>query len=217
MKPEPCHQQCIRADCGATFGVQEVLVACPKCGDLLDAVYDWSKIPVPRRLSDFAKRWAKRDRVLNFSGVWRFRELLDFCGDGLKVTIGEGQTLLECNEGVARYVGITGGELLLQYEGLNPSGSFKDNGMAAAFSHARMVGAKTSRLRLDGQHLGVAGAVRRAQPAWRRSCSSAPAASPSASSPRRWTTAPRPSRSPATSTPACAASRRRPPGWACTW
>jgi len=31
--------------------------------------------------------------------------------------------------------------LYLQYEGLNPSGSFKDNGMAAAFSHAMMVGA----------------------------------------------------------------------------
>jgi len=34
------------------------------------------------------------------------------------------------------------GTVLLQYEGLNPSGSFKDNGMAAAFTHARMVGAK---------------------------------------------------------------------------
>ena len=33
--------------------------------------------------------------------------------------------------------------LFLQYEGLNPSGSFKDNGMTAAFSHAMMVGAKS--------------------------------------------------------------------------
>ena len=33
------------------------------------------------------------------------------------------------------------GQLHLQYEGLNPSGSFKDNGMSAAFSHARMIGA----------------------------------------------------------------------------
>src|SRR5881398_517679 len=32
--------------------------------------------------------------------------------------------------------------LMLQYEGLNPSGSFKDNGMTAAFTHAHMVGAK---------------------------------------------------------------------------
>jgi threonine synthase len=34
------------------------------------------------------------------------------------------------------------GKLFLQYEGLNPSGSFKDNGMTAAFTHARMAGAR---------------------------------------------------------------------------
>jgi threonine synthase len=32
--------------------------------------------------------------------------------------------------------------LYLQYEGMNPSGSFKDNGMSAAFTHARLVNAK---------------------------------------------------------------------------
>src|SRR4029077_6224904 len=32
--------------------------------------------------------------------------------------------------------------LFLQYEGLNPSGSFKDNGMTAAFTLARMLGRK---------------------------------------------------------------------------
>jgi hypothetical protein len=45
---------------------------------------------------------------------------------------------------VAEYVDMRPGCLFLQYEGLNPSGSFKDNGMAAAFSHARMVGATSS-------------------------------------------------------------------------
>ena len=39
-------------------------------------------------------------------------------------------------------MGVHAGNLMLQYEGLNPSGSFKDNGMTAAFTHARMVGAK---------------------------------------------------------------------------
>jgi threonine synthase len=32
--------------------------------------------------------------------------------------------------------------LFLQYEGLNPSGSFKDNGMTAAFTHAHTIGAR---------------------------------------------------------------------------
>jgi threonine synthase len=142
MSSEKAFQQCINAACRATFGVGEVLVACPRCGELLDVAYDWSKVQVPAKLSDFAARWASRDNPLDFSGVWRFRELLDFCDDRLKVTLGEGQTILQRNDGLARYIGLRPGGLHLQYEGLNPSGSFKDNGMAAAFSHARLTGAK---------------------------------------------------------------------------
>ncbi|HSQ53429.1 MAG TPA: threonine synthase, partial [Acidobacteriota bacterium] len=43
---------------------------------------------------------------------------------------------------VAQYVGVKTGTFWLQFEGDNPTGSFKDNGMATAFTHARMVGAK---------------------------------------------------------------------------
>src|SRR5690606_11707867 len=43
---------------------------------------------------------------------------------------------------LATHLDLPAGSLHLQYEGLNPSGSFKDNGMTAAFTHARMVGAK---------------------------------------------------------------------------
>ena len=45
-------------------------------------------------------------------------------------------------DAVAAYVGLKAGRLFLQYEGMNPSGSFKDNGMTAAFTHARIVGAR---------------------------------------------------------------------------
>ena len=57
------------------------------------------------------------------------------------VTVGEGQTLLQQSDGVGAYVGLKSGRLHLQYEGMNPSGSFKDNGMSAAFTHARLTGA----------------------------------------------------------------------------
>src|SRR5690606_4299159 len=44
---------------------------------------------------------------------------------------------------VAKYVGLKGaGQVFLEYEGMNPSGSFKDNGMTAAFTHAHMIGAQ---------------------------------------------------------------------------
>jgi threonine synthase len=136
-------QKCINPDCGAEFDCSEVLFKCPTCGELLDARYDWDKIEVPGKLSNFAARWANRNNRLDLSGVWRFRELLSFCDDKDKVTIGEGQTILQQNCAVAEHVGMRPDCLYLQYEGLNPSGSFKDNGMTAAFSHAKMVGAKS--------------------------------------------------------------------------
>jgi threonine synthase len=109
---------------------------------LLDVAYDWDRLRVPSSLTFFEKKWALRSAPHCFSGVWRFHELLPFAPIERCVTIGEGQTLLHDSECVARYVGIQPGRLFLQYEGMNPSGSFKDNGMAAAFTHARLVGAR---------------------------------------------------------------------------
>ncbi|MHC4123630.1 MAG: threonine synthase [Planctomycetota bacterium] len=136
-------QKCINPDCGAEFDCGQSFFKCPKCGELLDAQYNWDKMEVPKKMNDFAKRWSTRNNRLDFSGVWRFRELLNFCDDEHKVTIGEGQTILQQNCAVAQQIGMKPDCLYLQYEGLNPSGSFKDNGMAAAFSHAMMVSAKS--------------------------------------------------------------------------
>ena len=140
--PVAAFQKCINPDCGAEFATSESFFKCPKCGDLLDIRYDWNKVNVPEKFSDFGKRWATRNNRLDFSGVWRFRELLNFCEDEYKVSVGEGQTLLQSNDTIAQMLGMDKGSLFLQYEGMNPSGSFKDNGMTAAFSHAMMVGAK---------------------------------------------------------------------------
>jgi len=141
---ETAFQKCINPDCGAQFDCGQAMFKCPACGELLDICYDWDKIEVPGNLSEFARRWGTRDNRLDLSGVWRFRELLSFCEDQHKVSIGEGQTILQQNDAVAEYVDMRPGRLYLQYEGLNPSGSFKDNGMTAAFSHAKMVGATAS-------------------------------------------------------------------------
>ena len=43
---------------------------------------------------------------------------------------------------VSNFVGINNNSLMLQPEGYNPSGSFKDNGMASAVTHAKMTSAK---------------------------------------------------------------------------
>src|SRR5947209_8850735 len=135
-------QRCINPDCGITCAVEETSFVCPRCGGLLDVAYDWDRLEPPRSLRDFETKWPQRHNPLNFSGVWRFRELLPFAPADKILTIGEGQTILQRADSVAGYVGMEPGRLFLQYEGLNPSGSFKDNGMTAAFTHARMVGAR---------------------------------------------------------------------------
>ncbi len=109
---------------------------------MLDVVYDWDQLPVPKSLEYFESKWARRDDPHCLSGVWRFHDLLPFARPEKIVTIGEGQTLLHVSDGVGQFIGLDAGQCHLQYEGLNPSGSFKDNGMTAAFTHAHSIGAK---------------------------------------------------------------------------
>jgi len=138
---ETAFQKCISPSCGAVFEVDDVLVTCRQCGELLDVSYDWNRSQPPDSLQQFENAWRTRTDPLCFSGVWRFRSLLPFASPDQVVTIGEGQTLLQPADAVGDYVGLNTGRLFLQYEGLNPSGSFKDNGMSAAFTHARIAGA----------------------------------------------------------------------------
>ncbi len=138
MTPPRAQYRCINADCRAAYPLTQILTACASCGWLLDVEYDWAQLPRPSFLptSDF-----RLHTSLDSSGVWRFRDLLPFADPTQIVTIGEGRTTLQHATRLAALIGLKGGNLHLQYEGFNPSGSFKDNGMAAAFTHARMVGA----------------------------------------------------------------------------
>ncbi len=150
-------QKCLNVECAREYPVTDTLVGCRSCGELLDVVYRWDAA-FPRNYWEVVERRAltkgnragagatpATDSALDFSGVWRFRDLLPFFADPSQiVSIGEGRTNLQRADAIGRDIGIHvngGGRLYLQYEGFNPSGSFKDNGMAAAFTHARMVNA----------------------------------------------------------------------------
>jgi threonine synthase len=135
-------QKCIDPSCGATAAIDDCTFQCPKCGGLVDVAYDWNRAEPPKNLKQFEAKWSRRAEPLEFSGVWRFRELFPFAPDHQILSIGEGQTLTQRSDSVGKYVGMSSGQLYLQYEGMNPSGSFKDNGMTAAFAHARMIGAR---------------------------------------------------------------------------
>src|SRR3989440_9748311 len=58
-----------------------------------------------------------------------------------RITLGEGSTPLVRSSGIGPAIGLD--QLYFKYEGLNPSGSFKDRGMALATARAIEAGAQT--------------------------------------------------------------------------
>ena len=139
---ENAWQQCVSADCRSRYELSQTLTSCTNCGNLLDIQYDWGKLPVPKSLQEFEQFWQKRNVPQRRSGVWQFHELLPFADLDSCVTVGEGKTILQQADGLAPFADLKPGNLFLQYEGQNPSGSFKDNGMAAALTHAKISGVK---------------------------------------------------------------------------
>src|SRR5690349_4741044 len=105
---DKAYQICIDPACRERFSVDQVIFSCPKCGSLLDIEYEWDRIAVPNALEFFEHRWATKgfsaDGRLDFSGVWRFRELMPFAPNDSIVTIGEGRTQLEENNLLAREI-----------------------------------------------------------------------------------------------------------------
>jgi len=73
---------------------------------------------------------------MSYQGVLsKYGHLLDLPSHTKAVTLLEGNTPLIKAESLARQLG-GGFELFIKYEGLNPTGSFKDRGMTAAISEA---------------------------------------------------------------------------------
>ncbi len=143
--------KCIGARCGMEYPIASTRLACER-GHLLDVRYRDSP---PASLKElFYRRRNPQGSIFNESGVWRFRELLNFC----QIDTGDADQCsrflvsLDGAEGrlskpyhmtrVSEFAGMPNANLWLQPEGYNPSGSFKDNGMATAVTHAKMVGAK---------------------------------------------------------------------------
>lgn len=73
--------------------------------------------------------------------IHRYRELLNFREDDPVVTLYEGNTPLIHAEALSERLG-PNFEVYLKYEGLNPTGSFKDRGMTLAVSRAAGQGSK---------------------------------------------------------------------------
>lgn len=137
----PSELLCLNPSCAAVFPVEDVIYTCPKCGALLEV-----SAPAPALDAAGLKRlWRERrmsNAPLDQSGVWRYRELLEFV-DGARdavVTLREGNTPLLPAPHAAAYAGIVA--LVFKHQGFNPTGSFKDNGMTAGATVGKRLGMK---------------------------------------------------------------------------
>jgi threonine synthase len=132
--------RCMETSCRATFAINERLYTCPACKGLLDVAYEFA-LPSAEELKAMFRSRKTSDAEIDRSGVWRFRELLPFVSDtGNIVTIAEGNTPIYTAPRSAQYAGLD--RLQFKHQGLNPTGSFKDNGMTTGVTQAKSLGAK---------------------------------------------------------------------------
>ncbi|MCL1979135.1 MAG: threonine synthase [Methanomassiliicoccaceae archaeon] len=115
-------------DCGADVN-DPYVNTCPKCGGLLSVKIDLEPI----------KEMKPKDLRKEPLGVWRYAPFLPV-DPANKVSIQEGGTPLYKTCRLAEEVGLS--RAYVKFDGLNPTGSFKDRGMTVGVSRAKELGAK---------------------------------------------------------------------------
>jgi len=122
------HLECSRTNCRKTYSHHGLRNLC-SCGGPLLARYDL----------DTAKKTLRREALMSrVQSMWRYAEVLP---GGEPVTLGEGMTPLVHAARLGEQLGLP--QLFIKDEGLNPTGSFKARGLAAAVTAAKALGAKT--------------------------------------------------------------------------
>jgi len=121
------HLQCY--SCGNHFDPEKIQTFCPDCQSPLLARYDL----------DTARENIDRDEFRHRPlGMWRWRELLPVHDLNNMINLGEGDTPLLHLTNLGPELGLT--HLFVKDESLNPTGSFKARGLAAAVSKAKELG-----------------------------------------------------------------------------
>lgn len=139
------HLECTA--CGARFSPRDLHTVCPRCGKVLYPRYDLER----------ARAEVRRDEIaLRPPTMWRYRELLPVEDPANIVTLGEGMTPLLPLPGTGRRLGLR--RVFVKDEGLNPTGSFKARGLAAAVSKAKELGVRVAAMPSAGNAASAAAA-----------------------------------------------------------
>ncbi len=122
--------------CGREYGIDELLYTCPDCSMVL-LIHDLNfaflkKIPGKKWREIFDYR--RMLKIPALKGIYRYHE---FIGPIIPLSsviyLGEGHTpVIEANYSLRKKAGV---KFFFKNDGQNPSASFKDRGMASAFSY----------------------------------------------------------------------------------
>ena len=133
--------------CGAVYPHEQLINVSPCCEKVLYARYDLDRI----------RSEVDRDRLAERpSSMWQFAELLPVEDPDRIVTLGEGGTPLMRLANLEERLGVT--NLYVKEEGLNPTGTFKARGIAAAISKGLELGAAGFTMPSAGNAAGAAAA-----------------------------------------------------------
>ncbi len=132
------HLRCFDSTCGKRYELDEIIYSCGRCGGLLEVANALDTADAARLRTIWEQRRTSRSKI-DTSGVWRFREMLPFVTDTEQiVTLPEGNTPLFDAPRAAQYAGLDA--VQFKHQGYNPTASFKDNGMTAGVTQARILG-----------------------------------------------------------------------------
>jgi len=127
---EPFQMRCI--ECGKVHDMSRPAYACSSCGNLLEVRMD---------VAEAVERLSRVDLRSRPVSVWRYRELLPLATGAQVFTMNEGGTpLFKCRR-LGEKLGLK--NLHIKFDGMNPTGSFKDRGMTVGISKAKELGMKT--------------------------------------------------------------------------
>lgn len=124
--------------CHSQHGVEELLYTCPECDGVLlleDKDFaDWKKTSGEEWRRIFDERRATNIPALR--GIFRYYELMaPVLEEEDIICLGEGHTpVVPASPALCKALGV---KFSFKHEGQNPSASFKDRGMAGAFSYLR--------------------------------------------------------------------------------
>ena len=130
--------------CGTRQSAEQLINLCPQCGKPLLARYDLELA------AQSLTREALRSRK---PSMWRYQEVLPVRDPAMIIDLGEGWTPLVHAARLGAQIGCAA--TYIKDEGLNPTGSFKARGQAAAVSRARELGATALAIPSAGNAAGA--------------------------------------------------------------